>query len=449
MLRVAKYLKTRPLAYCENDGAFNPKRRQVMFRTTLSTLVLFLVVGVSLFSAQRHAHAVSCDSIVGDWAWFTGGNVTLNPDGTITSKEFGNLGTWECTDDTRGVFTLRWVFGTPPFVDTLTLSADGQSLSGKNQYQYPVTVNRISIDKNADDVLLSQNNIGYIPSLNAKVTSLRFFESGYNAPPREQRVYSDQFDKSVTRYINWEINLEHPAPGHRIDFVIEQLWYRPNGSLMSRQTFNTSLNPEWTSSYFHHSYGWRNPGNWSNGSYRVDLFVGGQKVTSGSFEIYSAGPADAYFSRGNDYLEKEMYDEAIAEFNKAVQINPKFSSAYNNRCDTYRIKKQYQEAISDCTKAIELKPDFADAYYNRGLAYDYSGQYDKAILDYTKAIELNPKEHKAYNNRGVIYSNKKKLDDKAISDYTKAIEINPNYTLAYANRCNIYLRVMTIIVDDF
>lgn len=110
-----------------------------MVKGTLVTVAFVLAVGVFLSSFQPHAYAVSCDAIVGEWAWFTGGNVTLTPDGTITSKEVGKVGTWECTNTTRGVFTLRWVFGTPPFVDTLTLSADGQSLSGKNQFQYPVT----------------------------------------------------------------------------------------------------------------------------------------------------------------------------------------------------------------------------------------------------------------------------------------------------------------------
>jgi hypothetical protein len=68
-----------------------------MVKRTLATVAFVLAAGVSLLSLQPHAYAVSCDAIVGEWAWFTGGNVTLNPDGTITSQEVGKVGTWECT----------------------------------------------------------------------------------------------------------------------------------------------------------------------------------------------------------------------------------------------------------------------------------------------------------------------------------------------------------------
>ena len=62
----------------------------------------------------------------------------------------------------------------------------------------------------------------YIPSLNAKVTALYFFESGYNyeGAPYGKRNYKTEFQKSSTRYVNWELNLKYPKPGRRIDFEI-------------------------------------------------------------------------------------------------------------------------------------------------------------------------------------------------------------------------------------
>jgi hypothetical protein len=72
----------------------------------------------------------------------------------------------------------------------------------------------------------SENPTGYIPSFNAKVISLRFFESPLppDGVPREQRVYSNRFLKSQVRTIYWELSLTHPAPGRRVNFTIESVW---------------------------------------------------------------------------------------------------------------------------------------------------------------------------------------------------------------------------------
>ena len=70
--------------------------------------------------------------------------------------------------------------------------------------------------------------------------------------------------------------------------------------------------------------------------------------------------------------------------------------------------KDYYGAIADYTKAIELNPNKAQIYYNRGAAKGILNDPYGAIADYTKAIELNPNKDDAYNNRGV---QKKKLKD--------------------------------------
>ena len=75
---------------------------------------------------------------------------------------------------------------------------------------------------------------------------------------------------------------------------------------------------------------------------------------------------------------------------------PAEAEAYFNRGNTYLATGQYDQAIADYTKALELNPQDALAYNNRGLAYFYlKGEYDKAWEDVSKAQELgfqiNPK----------------------------------------------------------
>ncbi len=101
--------------------------------------------------------------------------------------------------------------------------------------------------------------------------------------------------------------------------------------------------------------------------------------------------ADAYLKRGLAYAKKGQYDQAISDFTKALEINPRYAYAYNNRGLTYWNKGQYDQAISDFTKALEINPRDADAYVNRGVAYMSIGQYDKAWEDVDKAQDLGYK----------------------------------------------------------
>ena len=118
--------------------------------------------------------------------------------------------------------------------------------------------------------------------------------------------------------------------------------------------------------------------------------------------------------------------EALVDFNKAIQLNPQVAFAYLYRGVTYGDLGEFENAIADYDKSIELAPTLVMAYYNRGKAHAALDEIEKAIADYTKAIELDPTIAQAYLRRGNTYY---KLDEneKAIADYTKAIELDPNY----------------------
>ena len=81
---------------------------------------------------------------------------------------------------------------------------------------------------------------------------------------------------------------------------------------------------------------------------------------------------------------------AIADYDKAIQLNPDYAYAYICRGNAKRKLEQYFAAIADYDKAIRLKPDDATAYDNRGRAKHYLGQSFVDIADYDKAIRLEP-----------------------------------------------------------
>ena len=124
----------------------------------------------------------------------------------------------------------------------------------------------------------------------------------------------------------------------------------------------------------------------------------------------------AYNNRGNIWFHRGDFDRAIADYNQAIQLDPKYGVAYTNRGSALGSKGNFDRAIADFDQAIQLDPKDADAYYSRGRAWSGKGDLDRAIADYNQAIQLNPKYGNAYVNRGSAWGNKGDLD-RAIADY--------------------------------
>jgi hypothetical protein len=169
-----------------------------------------------------------------------------------------------------------------------------------------------------------------IPLFNPRVTALRFFEKGEGHLPLEERVYAQTFDSETSRYINWELDLEYPAPGQRIDFKIIAIYYRDNGTSLWeeiwRQTDDTYVKGDWTGSLHAWGYGNRNPGTWKIGSYRVDLYIEDKKIASEQFQIYPASEPD--ISSINGYVAALRFYESGNEDvpRKEQRYSQRFSS---------------------------------------------------------------------------------------------------------------------------
>ncbi len=118
--------------------------------------------------------------------------------------------------------------------------------------------------------------------------------------------------------------------------------------------------------------------------------------------------ANDYFLMADYEYDKGKCEEAIRNYDKAIELNPYFAEAYNNRAYTHMRMGLYELAIPDLDKAIELRPDYTHSLMNRGDIYNYYlKDRQKAIVDYDKIIALGGTEkepsicgHKllAYNN---------------------------------------------------
>ena len=188
---------------------------------------------------------------------------------------------------------------------------------------------------------------------------------------------------------------------------------------------------------------------WRGFLYRASInpyFQNSDKSIADFNKAVEINPADpvSYIARSFSYILSDKKDEAAADINKIVEMYPEDYFAYMIRGGTLEVIGKPEAAVEDYTKAIELKSinkgallDFDTVYKARGDAYIKLAQYDNAIADYSKVVELKPDEANSYYDRANIYVQMKEYK-KAVADYSKAIEMKPENENFYRRRGECY-----------
>ena len=127
------------------------------------------------------------------------------------------------------------------------------------------------------------------------------------------------------------------------------------------------------------------------------LIVTGAVITSAGFMLAAsekayAENAEFYYKRAINKAEEGDFYGAIADYSKAIEINPRYSKAYNNRGNAKRSLKDYDGAIADYSKTIEINPNNGSAYKNRGIAKELIGDLKGACADWRRASALGLKK---------------------------------------------------------
>jgi tetratricopeptide (TPR) repeat protein len=145
-----------------------------------------------------------------------------------------------------------------------------------------------------------------------------------------------------------------------------------------------------------------------------------------------------YSTRANVWYLKGNFDNAIADYQAAINHSPKLSAALQGLGNSYFRKSEFRSAIKAYSDALAVEKKSAELYNNRGLAQLDVGEFSSSVRDFGEAIKLNPKFSFAYNNRGIAYSRYKQFE-AAIKDFTRAIEIDPKFVDAYMSRAGVLI----------
>jgi tetratricopeptide (TPR) repeat protein len=186
---------------------------------------------------------------------------------------------------------------------------------------------------------------------------------------------------------------------------------------------------------------------------RADMF-------SAEGRQFTPGSAEDHFKRGNNYFDQKRYKEAISEYSKTLNLDPKFYVANYNRGLAYLHLRKYEQAIADFNNYLRHPSPHPSVLLLRGVSYTRKGEFEQALADYRRYRGVaSPEESNKYNLHQIIKSLEAKVGAgrkeapieggsqyeqglkfgragdyaKAAEAFHQAIRQNPNDAKAYMN----------------
>ncbi len=198
----------------------------------------------------------------------------------------------------------------------------------------------------------------------------------------------------------------------------------------------------------------------------------------GEAQLRKEKEASAHYKLGISYLNDRSLQKAFIEFQKAIEIDPRYRDAHYALGHVYFMQENHTEAIASLRKSLSFDSKFSDAHNYLGKVYEAQGKFDQAILEYQAALK-NPQydtPEKPQMNLGLVYLKQEKYDEavrsfqsvlrfsprpefialtqnglgrayfqmgkikESIASYQEALRIAPDFVDAHLNLASAYLR---------
>jgi len=187
-------------------------------------------------------------------------------------------------------------------------------------------------------------------------------------------------------------------------------------------------------------------------------------------ELPKTQEQNEYFwnNKGNSLLSLNRDEEALACYEKALQINPRDALSWSNKANALlslgrpadaivcsakaleinphdawawrtmgnaRLEQGRRERIMACGKALEIDPQSPSDWNSKGNAKIVMGSPKEAIVCFEKALEINPRDPVAWTGKGNALHTLGRADESIVC-YDRALEIDPAYALAWNDKAN-------------
>jgi tetratricopeptide (TPR) repeat protein len=138
----------------------------------------------------------------------------------------------------------------------------------------------------------------------------------------------------------------------------------------------------------------------------------------------SVTDAQGYATRGQGLAKSGNNEQALAEFEHALALDPYNVRALYGRGLIRQAEKEHQQAIEDFTAANGLSPQKVEPLLARANSYFALDKAKEAVSDLDEAVQADPNSAQAWSARGAAYE---RLGDKATASacYARALALRP------------------------
>ncbi len=134
---------------------------------------------------------------------------------------------------------------------------------------------------------------------------------------------------------------------------------------------------------------------------------------------------------------QKRYDDAVKEWERAIELDSSYPNPYNNIGIVYKLKGRYKKAIIFMEKALEVDPSYAKAHYSLSETYYTIRDYERAISEGKKALKKGYCEPQVYCNIAWCYRELSRFKE-AIEVYREKLKRYPEDETAYYMIGSIY-----------
>ncbi len=130
--------------------------------------------------------------------------------------------------------------------------------------------------------------------------------------------------------------------------------------------------------------------------------------------------------------------KAIEDIDKAISLDKLFRMhTHNELLLNFNIQKNYQDALADMNEALRLDPNMSSYYINRALIKYHLDDLRGTMADYDRVVEIDPNNLMLIYNRGLLRAQVGEKN-KAIEDFSFVLKYEPDNYFAYYNRAVLY-----------